>query len=792
MAEEIISLTHLSRPPFRAPLMERSSGLNGLPRIRHAPLGGPPTRVQTLPNLSMAIPDRLKSQDRPTSPSKTSGIARTASLSPITDSMTADIADLYRFPSESLHSFSFAAPPDDLSRRRKATLKRSVDVMRARLGFDSSSLAEPDLMEHDESQLHGLFGDRHIIRKPIMGGPITGPASVGVGNIFEKAFAEKCNYRPQPPSPSQFTTNDSADYSPVLSPIPDDTMPSMSPVKRALHASFSSRRNSSTKIAAQSINHAVSVVDLPSTFSPFVAEAPVATGLHTHSSKWAPASQAVFTTSAESDWTIRAANDVACLVFGVTQRELRNLSILDLIQEFKRDWLRSKLKGHSARQQREKREADKREKQSMAASSPAGSPGTLRFSPMGDGVTAKLLSKPSSRETRKSPQAMPRDGKSTNHRQKPSRGVLLCGDVIPIQRRNGATGSASVWVMEKRGGLIWVLEEVVEHSVRLRLDNNGSVIESQGTPEHIWAKRHIEPGVNLHEFLPRLPASMPNERDALVRKIAMMRYFTAPTRTGFNVPVTVTELSGPHSLLISHFPHAAGMMVINAATLNVISANSVFSGTLFGYEDPEGHKVTELIPNFDDYLDILFEENEMLLSDGVFIPEQGMRRARAIMTIRNGKDDALSLFEKPAGIPARHRDGAEIVVDVSMRVVMPGTVLPNADDADNGPIIVKEAIYALWITYHRPIEASTSLAAPRSKAISPISQAQSPRSCVSPRTGVAVETPEHRDSPTLLQQQLYEAASEPLNHHQPREPIPEISLTELTRESARNKSINDY
>ncbi|KAI5304326.1 hypothetical protein KEM56_006623, partial [Ascosphaera pollenicola] len=790
---------HVQRPS----LMERKSGLSGLPRIRHAPPDGPMKRVMTLPNLSMAIPKEFRNQEKPSTPSRPSH-APQKSLCPITDSMTSDIAALYRFPSESLHSFSFAAPPDDISTARRNTLKRSVDVMRANFGFDSSALAEPDLMESNESHLHGLFGDRHVVRKPIMQGPITGPPSVDLGNIFEKAFSES-NYRGNP-SQSQFMPND-ADYSPVLSPIPDDdNMPCLvsSPKRASSRApSFASRRNSSTKRSRPTLSHAASVLDLPSSFSTFGVEAPVFTGLHTHSSKWAPASQAVFTTSAQSDWTIRAANDVACLVFGVTQRELRNLSILDLIQEFKRGWLESKLRGHTARQQREQQEAESRENTApvvSSASSTTSSANSSRFFSMGGGVTAKLLAKPPSRQARISPRAKPKPSEDTaapHHRQKPSRGVLLCGDVIPIQRRNGATGSASVWVMEKRGGLIWVLEEVVENSVLLRIDDDGRVVEYQGTPELIWQTRDIKPDISLSRLLPRLPVDLPRERDAFVSKLAAMKYFTASTQNNLNVPVTVTELSGPHSLLISQFPHAAGMMVINATTLNIISANSVFSGTLFGYETPEGHKVTELIPNFDDYLDILFEEDEMLLSDGVLIPEQGMRRARAIMTIRYSKDDAMSLFEKPAGIPARHRDGAEIMVDVSMRVVMPGTEMPNTEDSfasarDDDPMVVKEAIYALWITYHQPVGSSSILTASRSRPISPPSQAPSPHTCVSPKDCMPMETASHQDSPTLLSQQLQEAAAEPLNNHQPREPIPEISLTELTREAARKKSINDY
>src|SRR5690606_34295230 len=87
-----------------------------------------------------------------------------------------------------------------------------------------------------------------------------------------------------------------------------------------------------------------------------------------------------------------------------------------------------------------------------------------RFPGIGNGVTAQLLSKPPAREklarrsqTTDSVDNKSRRAKSPHHSPTKSRGVLLCGDVVPIQKRNGSTGSASLWVMEKRGGLIWVV-----------------------------------------------------------------------------------------------------------------------------------------------------------------------------------------------------------------------------------------------------------------------------------------------------------------------------------------------
>nr|GFD54384.1 hypothetical protein [Tanacetum cinerariifolium] len=62
-----------------------------------------------------------------------------------------------------------------------------------------------------------------------------------------------------------------------------------------------------------------------------------------HGHRNAPA-QAIFTTEAKAPWTITAANDLACLVFGVGRAEVRKLGIMEVIKEDRRGWLEEKLK----------------------------------------------------------------------------------------------------------------------------------------------------------------------------------------------------------------------------------------------------------------------------------------------------------------------------------------------------------------------------------------------------------------------------------------------------------------
>lgn len=135
------------------------------------------------------------------------------------------------------------------------------------------------------------------------------------------------------------------------------------------------------------------------------------------------------------------------------------------------------------------------------------------------GITASLLSKPNSRQVQKPPRrAQTDDGagsslvsrtraakSGSNHQSNKSRGVLLCGDVVPIEKRNGATGSASLWVKEKRGGLIWVLEEIHEDVAIISLDDDAVITKISGSIEAIWGADIEWTGMDIGKLLPRLP-----------------------------------------------------------------------------------------------------------------------------------------------------------------------------------------------------------------------------------------------------------------------------------------------
>lgn len=462
--------------------------------------------------------------------------------------------------------------------------------------------------------------------------------------------------------------------------------------------------------------------------------------VHSHSSKWSPTHQAVFRTDADAPWTILAANDLACLIFGVTRAEVRSLSILGIIQEERRHWLESRLA----------RPVPIVEEKISSPTSSSASSGGLSLVGSRSGITARLLSKAPSRANKSSVKAKTDDGtggynspSAKNHPATKSRGVLLCGDIVPIQRRDGTKGAASFWVMEKRGGLIWVVEEVLEDVAYLNFDSQNQVTSVHGNEVAIWGQP-IVPGTPLQSLFPKFPLDKLNTYNK-----QHLGYFAARTCEYVNVPTAIEKSPTQNELRISSLPHIAGVMVLDPDSFKIASSNTIFSAALFGYERPEGLSINTLIPNFADLLTILTEEEDFELTDGIVVPEHSFRRARALLALREGKESPASIFLRPCGVPAAHRDGSDIMVDIQMRVIRSESVFPMSDQAiieeKDEPVAernvaVAELVYALWIIYSRNIHSSglggagTTENASSLRPMSPPSQPEPSQALPSPPT----------------------------------------------------------
>lgn len=394
------------------------------------------------------------------------------------------------------------------------------------------------------------------------------------------------------------------------------------------------------------------------------------------------------------------------------------------------------------------------------------------------------------------------------------------------QKRNGATGSASFWVIEKKGGLIWVVEEIHEDVAYIDVDEEGLVLKLSGALGPIWGNEKLQPGQDIGLLIPRISRQGIDPRfgELDYREIARKKYYTCRTNQGVNIPATVEQVRGSTQLRVSSFPHIAGIVVVCPEKLTIKSTNSVFCGALFGYEKPDGMSINHLVPNFDKMLRILTERDGVNLVDGIVVPEHSFRKASAYLALEEGRPDAAAGFLRPESLPARHRDGSQLRIDIQMRVVMSEkqvTTHSNAisetsdeessagETSDKFVVSQTEMVYALWITYSRHLHASHA-----SKGV--LSSAEQPSGAVTPmRQPSPGQTPAHtpvemtsdseesqkgepESKPPSLARQLKEtaiaAAGKLTGSQKTPEPQPPQPATSQAKpaEPPRKKTIDDF
>lgn len=694
--------------------------------------------------------------------------------------------DLARFPQESLHSFSFTQQSEESLHTRQNVLKRSMDFMKDKMawGVNNPGLLDAQARVTGDHEMQGMVELLHKANllapesysNTGLTGPITGPAVSGSENVFERNFApiaespkgeESKIEESLPPGPAEIDQNTLTQTDSPVAPDqaatgitfenldrvrsnesveqhPSQLLGRRSQLKRTFtDVAGYSLQDRLTKALAQPYmatgSKPVPNEDLVSPKQAPPSNEQIKRNMtipphhgshgHNHGTRQNMAAQAIFTTDSKSPWTITAANDLACLIFGVTRAEVRKLGIMEVIRPERRRWLESKLRSDESNGKRSA--SDSRASKRSPETSPAPSPAAAN----GGGVTARLLSKPPARQTYQSRRSRTAENgigpdaaklSRANSTGNKSRGVLLCGDVVPIQKRNGALGSASLWVKEKQGGLIWVLEEIAEDEAFLALDEVGCVTKGTGALQAIFGIERVRRGMDVKKLLPELPKQTGTHTGALDwDEISSIRRYTARTTNNINIPVTVDLMPDEPAIRVSSFPHIAGIMVLSAQSLKVTSSNSVFAGALFGHEHPEGLHITELIPLFDDLLALISDEDQIDLRDGIVIPEHSFRRARALLAVKDGRADAASIFLRPSGLPAKHRDGSEIMVDVQMRVVKSesqtltkGDIIAEEEDGDQFDPR-SDVSFALWITYSRQLHAVNHGVGPVPPYISP-------------------------------------------------------------------------
>ena len=829
----------------RSPIVpehEHGLGKSGLRRIRQHATSRAPSRAPTVPgspSTPYALPVRSASLNLGQLPPH--GLLSTSGQSPAIPVSE----DLSRFPSESLHSFSFAHQSEDVLHSHNSVLKRAIDFMRDRLKWGSK---HPGVLSAEAK----ISGDAEVqsmvellIRADMMGkesrkgsrsminGPLTGPAD-DRRNVFDNAFEkfgsvdeddeelgktimsngikDRDTSRPssgqlEPSLDSELSSSDAIE---PRSPPEPQALPQKTGHKRTYtDISLLTLQTRLTDAMAKPYRARDTSNDQhlhsPESTTAYTSERPLApltpsSLTHSHSSRWVPAAQAIFTTELDSPWTVLAANDLACLVFGVTQSEVKKMGMLEVVRTDRRAWLEEKLHAPGSEATHKNRHSQSQ----SARTSPKTSPG------MAGGITASLLSRPSWREQRSQTGGYKKVKPNSESKKPQTRGVLLCGDIVPILKRNGSTGAGSLWVKEKKAGLIWVLEEIAEDIATLKLDEDANIVATTGATVAVFHQNDSLLGRNIEDVIPELPLVDGYAVDkTAVEKNEDSKYYAAKTKSGVSVPVAVSINAVSRNLQVSSFPHIAGIVVTSASDLKIISANSVFSAALFGQGDPSGRLITDFLPQFDDIIEFLTDEEMIALVDGIVVPEHSFRRARALLALREGQVDPSVIFSRPSGLVAKHRDGSELNVDIQMRVVRSekridaDVVIEEQDEAsgdDVNAIETGETVYALWITYSRHLHSASPPDAKTSPALSrpdtPLHQ-PSPGQTNRAASPIIMDTDGDvpTESPTTISQKIHEATSQPISESPPKETY--VAQVPLSSSAAANvprkkKKISDF
>ena len=169
--------------------------------------------------------------------------------------------------------------------------------------------------------------------------------------------------------------------------------------------------------------------------------------------------------------------------------------------------------------------------------------------------------------------------------------------------------------------------------------------------------------------------------------INSVRYFTINNPTT-NIPCAVSSslLQNELKLKLHSLPYIAGLFIIDSQSLNLISFNRSVAKNMFGHHFNElvNRPITDIIPSFQELLDFTrftYPALDITLptNKGLVLTEHFFRKLQAEM--RNDPEG----FYTSTGIDGLHRDGFLIKVDIQVRVISPSVAL-------------------VWITHSRDVD----------------------------------------------------------------------------------------
>lgn len=402
--------------------------------------------------------------------------------------------------------------------------------------------------------------------------------------------------------------------------------------------------------------------------------------LRTFTSTKNSAPQAIFTCSQQDPWKFKAANDLACLIFGISKNGLRALTLLDLIHTDSRNFVVNKLSSTEGQELVFTGEI-------IGIMQPGMDNSNL--------VWASFWAKRKNDMLVCVFEKVPCDYADV---------MLSLTDfsVTSVQDRCGLLESKKNEKETKEPTFHIGLHDESsdsEHEEETSHDNINITLES---PEHV--KKSVKFANEISKvamFSKSLAQLIQDVCDGKLKdldddllplplrvsnRINYTRYFTL-SHLPHHVPCAVssTILENEIKLKIHGIPYQAGLFVVDSHNFQMISFNKSIIKNMFGYHfaDMVGKPITDIIPSFAElikYTSLRYPALNVTnhKNRGLVLTEHFFRKLRAEM---KGRRDE---FYTSIGIDAIHRDGGMIKIDFQVRVMNSNVLL-------------------LWITHSRDV-----------------------------------------------------------------------------------------
>lgn len=368
--------------------------------------------------------------------------------------------------------------------------------------------------------------------------------------------------------------------------------------------------------------------------------------------------QSIFTVEADLPWSVKAANDLACLMFGISKTTIKALTLMDLIAPQFRDFVLSRITEYTFENSRKDSILFAGEIVAIVR------PGDQNYS------WTSLWAKKKGNLIICMFDQIPCDAFDViilGVGGKQDSGFF--GNSYKIDNFHEiAGGMSSVYGLDKVGSLTELSETMSNELMNYGSGNN-----------------EVKSAARDSEF------------------INHTRYFTIQVDQGAeNIPCAITstallldddddgDAEPQIKLKIHTMPYIAGIFVLNGTDFTIMSCNNAIAKNLFGRSAKylRNRKIDELIPNFTKILSVGLEKNmeTFQVVNGLVLPEHFFRKYDSVIKYQQQSPDEIEseedIFFKCPGIEGKHRDGKTLYVDVQARV------------STNNALI-------LWVTYSR-------------------------------------------------------------------------------------------